>query len=148
MDLLPWQCPSQSEEDNRLKLPFANKNREKHVHTNSQHPSQTSVAKCRAFFLPQIQAESKTELYQQPQPCDTAKHSLPDDPALFEGCLSITLSTFEQIFTSQKFKTEHTHTHKKEECPHLSNVFHSKVYETTQTTQNLKPNSHIPLPWP
>lgn len=27
-DLFPWQCPSQREEDNRLKLPLANKNRD------------------------------------------------------------------------------------------------------------------------
>ena len=98
------------------KLPLVNKNGNQpkaRPHTSSQRPFQKSAAKCTAVFLPQIQAESKKKLYQQPQPRDTAKRSLPEHPALSVGCLSITLSTSGQIFTSKKFKTERTHTHTK-----------------------------------
>lgn len=124
-------------------------NRKACPHTSSQRPFQKSVTKCTAIFLPQIQVESKKKLYQQPQPRDATKRSLPEHPALSVGCLSITLSTSRQIFTTKNLEMECTHTQKKEECPHLSNIFHSKLCQTTQATQkDLKTNSQIPRPRP
>lgn len=93
-------------------------NQKAHLHTSSQQPFQKSVAKCTGLFLLQRQGKSKKKLYQQPQPRDTAKHSLPEHPALSVGCFSITLSTSGQVFTSKKVKTECTNAQKKE-CPHL-----------------------------
>lgn len=133
----PDQRPSHREEDNRLKTAACKKkmetNRKARPHASSQHPFQKSVAKCAAVFLPQIQAESKKKLYQQPQPRDTVKRSPPEHPALSVGCLSITLSTSGQIFTSKKFKTERAHTHKKRK-----NALIWTIYSTQSSAKQLK----------